>query len=158
MRTEWFFASVFVAVGALAGCPGELDETKFTDGGTTAACTDAPKDVFAVSCVSGCHSKAASASSGDLDLESPDIASRLVGQKAKGGPGLLIDPADIDKSVMLTKLKSPPPFGARMPFGSDALTDAKIKCVRDWLAAQVKTTGDAGTSTDSGGATDAASD
>lgn len=154
MRTEWFFASVLVAVGALAGCPGELDENKFT----TAACTDAPKDVFAVSCVDGCHSKAASASSGDLDLESPGIAARLVGQKAKGGAGLLIDPADVDKSVMLTKLKSPPPFGAKMPFGSAALTDDKIKCVRDWIAAQVKTTGDAGTGSDTGGATDAAGD
>jgi len=158
MRTEWIFAGLAIAaVGvAITGCPGELDdESRFRSGGTT--CTDAPKDVFAGSCVSGCHSAADAPSSGDLDLETPGMGARMSGKKAKGGAGLLIDPANVDKSVLLTKLKAPPPFGARMPFGSTPLTDDKIKCVRDWIAAQGGSATDAGT-TDSGAGADSGAD
>lgn len=160
MRIDGIVASlaVFAFATVVAGCAGDLDdESKFTDGGTSGfTCTDAVKDVFAKSCVTGCHSSSAAASSGNLDLETTGIAARLVGKKAAGGPGMLIDSSNVESSVMLTKLKNPPPFGARMPFGSAALTDAQTKCVHDWVVAQAGSGSDAGT--DSGGAGDAKGD
>lgn len=162
MRTEGWLALLGASICAvtLAGCPGELDDPgRFGDGGAAAACLDAPKEVFAKSCLSGCHSTSSAASSGDLDLEAAGLVARLKDKKAKGGAGLLIDSSNVDQSVMLTKLKSPPPFGAKMPFGVAPLTDAQIQCVKDWIVAELKSTGgsDAGAGTDSG-ASDAAKD
>jgi hypothetical protein len=162
MRTESWLTATFavLCVTFMSGCPGELDDpSRFADGGAAGACTDAPREVFAKSCVSGCHSASAAATSGDLDLESAGIVARLKDKKAKGGAGLLVDSSDVDQSVMLTKLKSPPPFGGKMPFGGTPLTDGQIRCVRDWLVAELKATGpsDGGANADAG-ARDAAAD
>ncbi len=157
MRTDRTFASlayaglalVALATGAnLVGCPGDLENPdRFDfDGGqgeaSTPACPDVPTVIFQASCaVEGCHSAADQL--GKLDLETTPLGPRLVGQPATGGPGLLIDPDNVDDSVLLTKLRKPPPFGSQMPLGS-ALTEEQIQCVRAWIVDQVDTAADAG--------------
>jgi hypothetical protein len=69
-----------------------------------------------------------------LDLQSPDVLSRLVGVKTTEGTGLLIDPADPKMSVLYTKLTSVPPFGSRMPLASTPLTDTMLACVLAWVS------------------------
>jgi hypothetical protein len=121
-----------LAVGLVA-CPGTLDEGKFAGAG---ACTDPVKEIFTPTCaISGCHSTADSDSSGKLDLEAPNVADRLRGKKATGGAGSLIDLTNPEQSVLITKLKSPVPFGSRMPLGSPALDSVKQKCIHDWVIA-----------------------
>lgn len=137
--------------GAVVGCPGTLDdESRFTtDGGTQpTVCNDAPTVVFTPSCASaGCHNKADSASSGGLDLESPDIVGRTKDVMAKGGAGLLIDSANPEKSVIYTKMKSPAPFGARMPLGAMQLPADKLECVLNWIKKEAGGPGPADTGT-----------
>jgi hypothetical protein len=140
-------------VAALAGllsctaCAGSLvDPERFVDDGGEpdsgaaepisgdAACPDVPTQVFAKVCgTSVCHS--ATAKSQGLDLQSPDVASRLVNVCAHGG-GLYVDPDHPTQSVVYTKLTPMPPFGTRMPFAKPPLDDATIGCVLDWVSAQ----------------------
>lgn len=173
MPTSRFLASfalcaTIVLGAALTGCPGSLENPERfdlgdgggqTDTGAGPSCPDVPTAIFAPSCsVEGCHS--AKDQLGKLDLETSPIGPRLVGQKANGGAGLLIDPATPDDSVLLTKLRKPPPFGSQMPLGA-SLTEEQIQCVRAWIVEQIGSAGDAGP-TDTGaadtGGDDAASD
>jgi hypothetical protein len=119
-------AALALAVAA-TGCPGSLaDPARFT-----AACADVPTMTFAARCATtSCHSAAAAA--GALDLESPAVSARLVGQPAVGGPGLLIDPSNPDGSVLVRKLTPSPPFGKQDPPGAP-LDPATIDCIRDWV-------------------------
>lgn len=170
MSTKLFFASlgafgIAAVAGGIVGCPGTLDdEARFrTDGGTTTpTCTDAPTVVFTPSCATmGCHTKADAPASGSLDLESPDIVGRLKDVKAKGGPGLLIDSASPDKSVIYTKMKKPPPFGAAMPLGGATRPATELDCVLNWIKKEAGGTGPADTGTmpaDTGGTADAPGD
>jgi hypothetical protein len=133
---------------ALVACPGTLDEAKFT----SATCTDPVKDIFQssapYSCAqSGCHSTADSPSSGELDLEAPNVAERLRGKKASGGAGFVIDTTNPENSVLITKLRKPVPFGSRMPLGQSELSAAQQKCIHDWVIANA-----GGSPPDGGGA------
>jgi hypothetical protein len=148
-----------------AGCPGTLeDPAAFLDAaraGDLAAdaslseagnCPDVPRSVFIPSCTTvGCHD--AQTKTQGLDLQSPGVASRLVGVPATEGPGLLIDPSAPSSSVLYLKLTPKPPFGARMPLVG-RLDDATIACVLAWVTAQGTTTGDsdAGDDLDGGSA------
>jgi hypothetical protein len=86
--------------------------------------------VFAQSCATaGCHAPPSAAF--NLDLVSPDIASRVVGKAAMGG-GLLVDPAQPAQSMIYRKLKPGAP-GAVMPIGKP-LDDATIACVLEWAS------------------------
>ena len=120
-----------VALVALAGCPGSLeDPQRFADqfGG---GCPDVPA-LFQSSCASaGCHSTSDLA--GSLDLASPMVFGRLSGKMAAGGPGLLIDPDQPEASVLYSKLTAAPPFGSRMPLAAEALDDATVACVLAWI-------------------------
>jgi hypothetical protein len=146
---ESVFVSRLARLGALgallmcAACPATLaDPGRFNANGT---CPDIPTQVFQPDCAgAGCH--AAADPQQGLDLESPDVASRLVGVPARGG-GLLVDPAHPTASVLYTKLTSTPPFGARMPYVGPPLDDTTIACVLDWISQQQ---GDAGSSHDGG--------
>ncbi len=102
-----------------------------------AACPDIPTQVFQPACAA-CHS--AALEQGGLDLQSPDVAARLVGVTAQGG-GLLVDLAHPATSVLYTKLTPMPPFGARMPLVGPPLDDATMACVLTWISQQG---GDAG--------------
>jgi hypothetical protein len=140
----------------LAGCPGSLENPGSFDvadgidggggsfaaanridggGGSETGC--AQPIAFATTCaVSGCH--AATTPAGGLDLASPNIAMRLLGKQAMGGPGLLIDPANATASVLYTKLTTTPPFGARMPLVGAPLSDADLACALSWIQASTK--------------------
>lgn len=139
--------AALVAIGA-AGCIGSLDHReRFLDGGDTGSSVDTggrtcmpgydvPRDLFARSCNNaGCHDSTAS---GGLNLQSANVASRLVGVHAMT-PGctdrLLIDPADLSRSFLIVKLGTPPSMcGSRMPLGGTPLTQAEIDCVYVWAA------------------------
>jgi hypothetical protein len=150
------------AIAACAGCPGTLDDparflVDVSDAGiggdAATACPDVPNALFVPTCAAApCHSEANKAQS--LDLQSPDVANRLVGVPATEGDGLLIDPTHPSQSVVYTKLTSTPPFGARMPLGITPLDDATLACVLSWVSRQ---TGSAGSDAGSDAASDAGS-
>ena len=142
-----------------AGCAGTLDDpARFmsgagADGAASAlgnsvqdvdgGCLDVPTQLFAVTCASaGCHSAADKAQG--LDLQSPNVALRLVGVCATEGSGMLIDPSNPPDSVVYTKLSSSPPFGVRMPSGKPPLDDATLACVLTWISAQQGIAGSCG--------------
>jgi hypothetical protein len=138
--------AALIGVLACAACPGTLgDRTRFLveagggdDAGGDGGCPDVPTAVFAPTCgISGCHST--TDKSQGLDLQSPNVASRLVGVCARGG-GYLVDPVHPAQSVVYLKITTMPPFGVRMPFARPALDDATIACVLAWASQQ----GDAG--------------
>lgn len=169
MSTKLLLACAFAAAVAtpMIGCPGELDDpSRFSGDSAVSTNCDAPSVVFAGTCATaGCHTKADAPSSGDLDLQSPDIVGRLKNKKSKGGAPLLINSTAPEQSSLYTKLKAPPPFGSKMPLGGTLPAD-KVECVLTWLKKEAPggTTADTGTSsdtgggTDTGGATDAAAD
>jgi hypothetical protein len=64
------------------------------------------------------------------------VVSRLVGVKATGGPGFLIDTSGATKSVLYTKLLQPPPFGSRMPLAGAPLDSATMQCVLAWVTTE----------------------
>jgi hypothetical protein len=132
-----------LVLGGVA-CAGTLDDpARFephaaTDAGVSegaaAPCPDIPKDVFATTCsTAGCHGTVDRAQG--LDLQSPNVASRLVNVHAMGG-GVLVDPANANQSVIYTKVLSAPPFGGRMPIGKPPLDDATVACVLSWVSGQ----------------------
>jgi hypothetical protein len=140
----------------VAGCAGHLDhpERFRTDGGGT-MCADIPTTLFAPTCArAGCHAAAQPAAG--LDLASPDPASRMIGRQAAGGPGLLIDPAMPDNSVILLKVSSSPPFGSRMPLAGTPLDAPTVSCLHDWVVAQVTSSGSDMATPSDGGADSAA--
>jgi hypothetical protein len=123
------------------GCAGTLDDpSRFRgDGGRMVSidgggCPDIPSAMFATICATaGCHSTADMVQG--LDLQSPDVASRLVGVCARGG-GFLVDPSHPSQSVVYAKLTLAPPFGSRMPLGKPTLDAATLACVLEWVSAQ----------------------
>jgi hypothetical protein len=110
-----------------------------------ASCPDVPQAVLGPNCTgAGCHN--AQDKTQGLDLQSPDVGTRLVGVPARGGPGLLIDSSAPSSSVLYTKLTSTPPFGARMPL-TGALDDPTIACVLAWIAHPSNDAGSSGSGT-----------
>jgi hypothetical protein len=147
-------AALAAILGLTADCPGTLDDPgAFLDAAHDAAgpaadagvpedpsCPDVPQSVFLPNCTSaGCHN--AQSKIQGLDLQSPDVASRLVGVPATEGPGLLIDPSAPQSSVLYLKLTPMPPFGARMPLAG-MIDDATIACVLAWVTEQANRAGD----------------
>jgi hypothetical protein len=140
IRTVLKHTAVVSFVATCIGCPANLeDPARFSD--ATGPCQDlVPQEVFVKVCSTpGCHS-AVDKMLG-LDLQSPGVASRLIGVHAVGGTGLLIDPSNPAMSVLYTKLTANPPFGVRMPFTRPPLDDATIACVLQWITLQVSDAG-----------------
>lgn len=174
----------FVGVGVLllaSGCPGSLPDDVLSqlgpdaggssrdsgaggmdagtggtggDAGDVDVCPDAPGEVFAGSCLSGCHT--ADARLGMLDLESPDFADRLVGAESSVDAcagEILVQPSDPEASLLLKKLGDDADAlcaGALMPLGrQDSFPEDDYRLVREWIAAGAPDcddvpTGDAG--------------
>lgn len=147
-------------VAAVAGCPGSLDNkadflaagmTSSSASGSTGtgmmdACGDVPVDILAAKCGgTGCHG--VKAPQNDLDLESPDVATRVVGVPAKLCSGILAKPSDPANSVIYTKTLETNTCGARMPLARPALSQKEIDCIKTWIGNQ-----GGGTSTGAGGA------
>lgn len=126
---------VLLAAGALAlaGCPGSLEHPEQFLG----PCLDAPTEIFPQRCGdSDCHD--AEAPAGDLDLVSPGVETRVVGQEASGGPGTIVDPDAPEESIMWLKISSDnPPFGTRMPQVGGNLSSYERECVLEWIEEQV---------------------
>jgi hypothetical protein len=127
-----FLLGAFSALTAatVAGCPGTIDDLTPFQGG---AC-NVEGQLFQQKCSdSTCHN--ATDLAGTLDLVSPDLASRVVGQPGSVDcPGeILVDPADPENSLILTKLEDSPPCGNRMPLIGDPLTDQEKDCVLQWV-------------------------
>ncbi len=147
-------------IAAVSGCPGSLDnKADFLDAGFSSAsasgstgtgvvdpCGDVPADILAAKCGgSGCHGT--KNPQNGLDLESPDVASRVVGVAATLCPGTLAKPSDPENSIIYTKLLETNVCSARMPLARPALSQKEIDCVKTWIGNQ-----GSGTSTGAGGA------
>jgi hypothetical protein len=151
MRTDRIVLSLF-AIGLVAvvgGCPGSLDnKADFLDGGLTSSsasgstgtgavdpCGDVPADILAAQCGgNGCHGT--KNPQNGLDLESPGVASRVVGVAAKLCPGTLAKPSDPEGSILYTKLLETNVCNARMPLARPALSQKEIDCVKAWIGNQ----------------------
>jgi hypothetical protein len=168
MPRRWVVSSGCLAlVAATAGCPTSLDDPGRFDGsgaapgtdrgnggpdgvlGEGGACPDIPQFFAATCTASSCHN--ASDEAQGLDLQSPDVPSRLVNVMATEGPGLLVDPSAPSASILYLKLTASPPFGAQMPLGQTPLPDAMTACILDWIESGEMASGsqvDAGPATD----------
>lgn len=126
--------------------------------------------IFAQSCQSSlCHeAEDGEAPSGVLDLVAPGVPERIYNRPAVSygevndpencpvdSPELLLDPSDVEKSLLLTKLLGTHSCGKAMPVPNPpkALSDSEIACVRSWLRGLIEEppTGAAGAAS-SGGA------
>ncbi|MHB1845291.1 MAG: hypothetical protein ACYCWW_10710 [Deltaproteobacteria bacterium] len=109
-----------------------------TSGGSVAGC-DAPSLVFGTTCA-GCHNP--TLLRGNLDLQSADVASRLVNiapalcpTEADGGQLVYVTPGRPAGSYVMDKLLSATPYcGAQMPKGAAPLADGGIQCVARWIS------------------------
>jgi len=172
-------------VAAASACPGTLeDPARFlaaggdgglgeqsqppADGSVGGNCPDIP-GLFAQTCTaSGCHN--ASTKAQGLDLQSPNLGTRLAGVAATevAGSGLLINPTAPSQSVLYEKLTANPPYGSRMPLAGTPLDDATMACVLTWITQQGSgaggsseggaSSGGEGGAPDDSGAVDAASE
>jgi hypothetical protein len=147
MRTEasirlmTLLAAGLIALGA-TGCPGTLaDKERFltdaavVDTGGADPCGDVPTRILAAQCGgTGCHGPMAPQQG--LDLESPDVAARVVGVAATSCAATLADPANPSVSFLYTKLAVKPPCGSQMPLARPPLSSADAACVLAWIAAQ----------------------
>ena len=107
-----------------------------SDGGSPDAGCDPVKTFFIPTCATGlCHGNVIQQAS--LDLESAGMPQRLINQPGFGGPGVIIDPVDPDKSLLFTKVGPAPPFNFQMPLGLDPLSPAEVACLRAWIHAAV---------------------
>jgi hypothetical protein len=144
MRQGFYSYLLFLSacVLALPACPGHIDDPEPFVGGTDAsisACllgvTNVEQQLVRPRCAtSGCHDRATRSEM--LDLESPNLASRLLGVTSPRCAGrVLVDPASPASGYFMEKLAAASPrCGERMPLGSPPLTPSEITCVRQWLA------------------------
>ncbi|MCA9630230.1 MAG: hypothetical protein KC766_21315 [Myxococcales bacterium] len=132
---------LFLAALALPGCPGELeDPERFT------AVCDPPSTIFKKTCAtSSCHDD--SKPEADLDLESPDVAQRLIdvpAHCAEADPNdpeacvcpdrLLVDSQNPDASYLLEKVtQEVPECDDRMPLLTSNLKSRDVECLRTWI-------------------------
>jgi hypothetical protein len=90
--------------------------------------------LFEVKCGGSiCHSAGESTAAG-LDLTSPGVEERVVGQPGNSCGGMLAEPADPEGSLLYSKVMDGPTCGARMPLNGDPLSDDEKSCLRDWIS------------------------
>ncbi len=118
-----------------AGAPAMMNEAGKAGSAGNGACGDVVTRIFVPTCGgTGCHS--AVAPQQDLDLVSPDAASRVVGTPAKQCLQVLVDPQNPEQSLKYQTLLPKPACGAQMPLARPALSSADVACVLAWIAAQ----------------------
>lgn len=112
-----------------------LDETEKEEGAVPTL-SDIQRQVFTSSCaISGCH--LGSGAIMGLNLAEGATYGSLVGVKSTEVSTLaLVKPGDPDNSYLIEKLIGGNRMAAgtlKMPLGREALTDAQIDLVRDWI-------------------------
>jgi hypothetical protein len=132
----------------LAGCPGDLDPRLLGPTGTGGGGGSGPQvcdgaALMVTKCGQpGCHSSTAPQAA--LDLASPGVISRLLGQP--GNPTANPSCADNTKQLLVTgsssgdgflidKLISPVPCGTIMPQIPGPLSATELQCMKDWATA-----------------------
>jgi hypothetical protein len=147
VRSRCFVPYALIAfTTVMSACPGTIENReRFLD--SAAACSDpldVPDAVFRTHCNDAiCHDSDQPA--GGLDLDSPDVLSRLLGVRGtECVQRLRIDPGDPGRSLLLEKLESiAPECGDRMPLGSPLPANV-VDCVRQWVDLVTEGAGDAG--------------
>ncbi len=127
------FLSVFVLI--LCQCNGSGTGSGGTDAADTL--TDMSScnvpTLLAARCDGGaCHGATNTAAA--LDLVSPGLEARVLGERATQCIGVLADPARPETSVLYDKLLETPRCGARMPLQDEPFTQEEIDCVRAWIS------------------------
>jgi hypothetical protein len=132
--------STILAVGVLAlsglvpGCPGKLEDPARFEGCPPGF--NVETQIFQASCNGKlCHTSDDPA--GELDLQSPNPASRLLNVPSSDAlclGALRLDPNNVDNSLLMQKLTSSKPgCGDQMPLApNEPLSDSQIECVRQW--------------------------
>jgi hypothetical protein len=145
MARSLLIVSVLFCALLTAACPGEIpDPGAFLNPVPDSGC-DAPGTVFMTICAE-CH-HAPPGQLGELDLNSPNVESRLVGvgSAACGSQNILVVAGQPDASYLYQKITSPTPAcGAQMP-QVGTLTPAQIQCVATWITALAPSGADGGT-------------
>lgn len=88
-----------------------------------------------------CHGGGESPAGG-LDLVSAGLEERVSGAGGQSCGGIVADPSNPENSLLYEKIADMPECGARMPLGSEPLTDDEILCVRDWISGLLPPTDD----------------
>lgn len=139
LRTRPVALVAALALG-LAACPGRLENPEDFVGSTrdsgAQACTlgvnAVENQIIRPRCATaGCHDRGQRA--GGLDLESPDITSRVLNVRAATCNGQVLVTSG-GGGFFIEKLDRAPRCGDRMPLGSMPLASSELTCVRQWLA------------------------
>jgi len=134
-------ATLVLSLGAI-GCSSSSD-TPADAGSTTCDLAGVQALLSAKSCTtSGCHASAQPAAG--LDLASAGLADRLLGKSPVAGVGLqpsmcvgtnrnyLNAGSNPATGLLLDKVGTTPPCGARMPIGPAPLNNNEMACLRSW--------------------------
>jgi hypothetical protein len=122
-----------------AACPGSLDhperfkEMQMQTQGCAAG-IDVVRDLFPTRCTTGaCHGNGALSQDG-LDLVSPGLPHRIIGEHSVSCTGrTVVSTAAPEMSVLLDRISATPQCGSRMPLGLAPLSNAEIDCVHAWV-------------------------
>jgi hypothetical protein len=147
------FAATTIAAALLLplaaiGC-GSSSDTPADSGSTTCDLAGVQALFSAKSCtVSGCHASTQPAAG--LDLMSAGLADRLLDKSPVAGVGLqpsmcvganrnyLNGGSDPATGLLLDKVGTTPPCGARMPSGLPPLNNSQMACLRSWALTVTK--------------------
>lgn len=121
------------AVLVTSGCPGTLENPERFDAGTgPTGCPDIATVLIPQRCsISGCHNTMTAA--GELDMEAPNLAERVVDVEAAGCDGLLVDSENLEESVMYKVVVQDGTTCLPMPQVGAALTADEAQCFLDFL-------------------------
>lgn len=106
-------------------------------------CADVPGTIFGVANKCGgvvCHGSPGQPPLLYLDLGNSvsDLTTRLVNLPAKEvacAGNVVIDPANPDASLLITKLTDPPGCGLKMPYSAPELSASELNCIQLWTRA-----------------------
>lgn len=133
----WLSLAILTTLGV--GCTS--NDGKTDDTADTGLECDVPK-LFETRCGGDtCHGGGDSSAAG-LDLVAPGVEERVSGATGQSCGGIVADPSNPEGSLLYEKIADMPECGARMPLGSEPLTEDEVTCVRDWISGLLPPSGD----------------
>lgn len=133
----WLSLATLTTLGI--GCTG--NDGKTDDTADTGLECDIPK-LFETRCGGDtCHGGGDSSAAG-LDLVTVGVEERVSGATGQSCGGIVADPSNPENSLLYEKIADMPECGARMPLGSEPLTEDEVLCVRDWISGLLPPVGD----------------